>query len=1717
MKAWSARRRQVLAAAVIALVEARGERRAAAMPGGGQVVAGSAGISSSGNAMVVRQTTNRAIINWNQFSIGTGESVTFDLPSKLSAVLNRVTTLTPSEIDGTLSSNGSVYLVNPSGIIIGPHGEIDTQSFVASSLDVNDTVFMGGGNLAFAGSSSAAVVNEGTINAMGGSVVLMAQTVQNSGQISARGGSVNLAAGSEVLLQQSSTPGFTVRVVGSGSVSNSGLVQATMAQLAANGGNAMALAINNTGIVRATRVKNVGGHIYLSAGGGEASNNGTLDASSSAGAGGEIVMTGKDVMVGSGSQLLATGTTGGGEILVGGSWENEDSSVPESVGAVVEKGAVLDASATQSGAGGTIVVRSDVENADSVTRAYGTFLAQGAGDGIGGRVETSGHWLDAGGATVSAAGPGGAGKWLLDPYNLVINSSTTNGINETSSPWVPTFSGANVDAADIDTALNGNNSVTIYTGGNSGGGDSGNITVNAPINKATGSGNVTLTLRADNNIIINDPITATSGELNIVLDSHYSTGGTTAGLIILDSNLSTNGGNVSFGTDRTYNGALIGGDVYLNASSAQIISTAPSGAGTGGSVTVWGQVLIANPNGLAIDTAGGAVNFESTVDSGDTYSLGADGSVTWTQAVTDAQSGTAAGTSVGDTYLATITTSLQNQIAANAAGYQPAWLGGHRPIVGGTTSQIWYWVTGPLGQANGGLGTAFFTEYYTDQVFNAPDGTPINGAFTNWNNGEPNNDGGVNTTQAAETSLQFTGTNALWNDISANDNYPYVVQKNLAPSAMTINAGAGRVTFAGLVGSNKPLASLTITGPVTVSGGGITTTGAQTYNNPITLASSSTYFAATASDLTIGSNISYTLGTPGTVTLKSSGSVILSANTVISGAGSGGLGVTLDAAAYGGTSGAIVLDAGSGIDSYGGNVVMGGGSTPGSLPAYGTATYLDGVALEEATISTETGSLTIDGQGYSGGGGENAGVLISRSGGSGVGSSITSGGGAILIEGTGGSSSAGSPGVVINFGSAVTATGGANLTITGVGGSGSGTGNSGVVVDGSNEQVDSGTLTIDGTAGGGTAGMGVSGLSGAQIESTDGGPIFITGVENSGGTGLVLGGGAIVGGASAGNVTIEANTWNVASDTQIQGTGALTIFPASAGTSIGLGDGANGTLDLDSTTLGTIQSGFSGITFGDSAHTSGIQVGTTNLGGNVKLIAGTGGIAVDGNLFVFDELSLSSSGPVTQSAPISAQSLLLSGSGSVTLSDSNNSVETVAGNVSGPGVEFVDFSSLTVGSVSGTNGLSDSAGAVTLVSGSDIVLSQGVSGTGSGTTVVLAAGGNFVNSVGSGAIGTGSGRFLVYSTNPADDTDGGLSAGHLYDETYTGNPPGSIAAGGNLFLFSYSPVLTFTADGKSKVYGQANPALTYQVAGLVNGDTLGAAISGTPAVSTNATVDSGVGNYAITPGAGTLDSLMGYSFDFVAGNLSVTQAPLTITANDASKVYGAALPTFSAGFSGLLNGDSSSVVSGLQFSSSGSAGSGVGEYSITPGGASAANYSISYVGGTLTVTPAPLTIAAVNQARVLNVPNSALSVDFIGLVNADVPGDVPGVTLSTTAQTSSPAGNYPIIVSGGVNGNYDITRVDGTLTVAPLPTEAIQGEWETVQQSAPNFGVVQTSILPTAQTGEQSPAMGLPGNLALQANIPGRVRGRGNIALSREQMMRNAIAHVSSFDVGGAR
>jgi len=171
----------------------------------------------------------------------------------------------------------------------------------------------------------------------------------------------------------------------------------------------------------------------------------------------------------------------------------------------------------------------------------------------------------------------------------------------------------------------------------------------------------------------------------------------------------------------------------------------------------------------------------------------------------------------------------------------------------------------------------------------------------------------------------------------------------------------------------------------------------------------------------------------------------------------------------------------------------------------------------------------------------------------------------------------------------------------------------------------------------------------------------------------------------------------------------------------------------------------------------------------------------------------------------------------------------------------------------------------------------------------------------------------------------------------------------------------------------------------------------------------------------------------------VNQAPLTITADDQSKAYGAALPTLTASYSGFVNGDTPSSLDTLPtLSTSASAASHVAgsPYAITAGGAAGSNYSISYVAGNLTVTAVTLTASADDLSRLQGEANPPLTYTLSGFVNGDSTSVVSGTpTLSTTATINSPDGQYPIDITVGtlIAADYDFTTVDGTLTVANTP------------------------------------------------------------------------------------
>lgn len=235
------------------------------LPSGGSVTSGEASISYGDTSVDVSSETVKTIIDWQGFSVGEGFSANFAQPGSASAVLNRVTSGAASEIYGTLSSNGQVFLINPNGVLIGSSGVVDTAGFVASTLDVADSAFLAGEDLTFSGSSDATVVNLGSIGVGSGDVFLIAQAVANAGSIS--GGTVGLAAGNSVLLASSGDerifvdPAAAYSVDGTG-VDNSGLIEAVSSELKA-AGNVYSLAINNSGSLKANTAIAEGGRILL--------------------------------------------------------------------------------------------------------------------------------------------------------------------------------------------------------------------------------------------------------------------------------------------------------------------------------------------------------------------------------------------------------------------------------------------------------------------------------------------------------------------------------------------------------------------------------------------------------------------------------------------------------------------------------------------------------------------------------------------------------------------------------------------------------------------------------------------------------------------------------------------------------------------------------------------------------------------------------------------------------------------------------------------------------------------------------------------------------------------------------------------------------------------------------------------------------------------------------------------------------------------------------------------------------------------------------------------------------------------------------------------------------------------------------------------------------------------------------------------------------------
>lgn len=310
-------------------------------PQGGAVQAGSATLIQSGvSRLDVVQSSPRAVINWRSFGIGATEHVNFVQPSAAAATLNRVVGAESSEILGRLTANGTVFLINPNGILIGPGARIDVGSLIAATADISNENFMAGRyHFDRVVNRDAVIVNRGEITAAaGGLVALVAPGVENSGIIRAQLGKVALASGNaftldlfgdklisfavddKVAARLTDTAGRPLAAY----VNQAGVVEADGGSvlIAANAAQAVVESVVNvSGVVRATSFEQRNGEIVLHGGdAGAVRVAGTLDVSGKASgqSGGGVHVLGADVALESGGRIDASGEARGGTVEVSG-------------------------------------------------------------------------------------------------------------------------------------------------------------------------------------------------------------------------------------------------------------------------------------------------------------------------------------------------------------------------------------------------------------------------------------------------------------------------------------------------------------------------------------------------------------------------------------------------------------------------------------------------------------------------------------------------------------------------------------------------------------------------------------------------------------------------------------------------------------------------------------------------------------------------------------------------------------------------------------------------------------------------------------------------------------------------------------------------------------------------------------------------------------------------------------------------------------------------------------------------------------------------------------------------------------------------------------------------------------------------------------------------------------------------------------------------------
>ncbi len=1645
---------------------------AQSLPAGGTVVSGTVTIgATSPTSLTVNQSSSTGIVNWSSFSVGQGNQVQFNNGS--GATLNRVTGNVPSSIDGLVSATGSVYLVNPAGVVVGPSGVVKTGgSFVASTLDVKDADFQAGGALTFSGNSNASVVNLGKIGASKGDVVLIARQVRNDGSLTARNGSVAMASGSEVVLSDGSLGNGKVlvrRPAQDGEIRNSGAIRAAEVELRANGGNVYALAGNTGGAIRATGFASKGGRIFLTAEGGSVSVTqklvarriqadvasapkragvasrrsfaggdvaisgdkvtvgGTIEAKGRGGAGGTVVITGKDVVLASGAAIDASGTSGGTVLIGGDRLGGSDAALkflPQTIAnaqnTTIEAGATIRADGT-SGAGGNVVVWSD-----GTTSFGGAISTQGLG---GGFIETSGHVFNFTGGSVNA---GWGGAWLLDPVDLTIDATL---------------------AASIATALNGGSNVTQLTSA-SGSGGSGDITVASAISWLTSA---TLTLSAYRNIAVNANITSTGG----------------GGVVLRADNAGTGMGTVTFGGGQVSTAGTV--SIFYNPTGSNSTVnttkyTAPTW--TNFSTNVAGGATLNTY--MLVNTAYDLQNMQNYVSG--SYALGRDIDAT----ATAAWNGGAGFAPVGvpgaefngsfDGQGHTISGLVINRPAVDfAALFGILGSGGavrNVGLLGGS-------VTGRVAAAalvGGNYGT-IANAYATGTVASTNSGA---GGLVGFNYGLITQS---HATGAVTATISMAGGLVGFNDSDITQSYAsgVVIAPDLVGGLVGYSWGSITQSYAtgAVSGANQ------VGGLVGQSEGSIV----QSYATG--LASGTSYVGGLVG---LGwGNIAQSYATGAVSGVNEVGG--------LAGYYAGSIAQSYAAGAVTGTSrvgGLVGFASGDIARSYT------TGAVSGVSEVGGLVGYSEGYISQSFATGPVIGTANVGGLVGDNANGDPDSVLLS------FWDSYSTGQAAGIGAGT-------APSGLTAITSDPAQSGAANYAFSQSAYAG---------FDFTAGNASTGWFMIDGRTrpfGQWEYSTNIANAHQLQLMAMDLGANYKLAADVDFSSGLAMGGtypgmwastgflpigdlaspftGNFAGqGHVISNLAINLPSTNYIGLFGYVGAGATVSNLALQGSTVIGAQYTGGLAGLNNGAISNVS--FSGAVSGTDRV--GGLVGKNNAGRNISNASAAGAVTVTTGLgggLVGENLGEISNGVAAANVVgMAANSSTMGGlvgwnngtasiiqnsyaTGSVTAGTGTTRAGGLAGQNNGTIVKSYATGNVTAGS-QGTGGLvgyntstitqsyaagtvnaSAIAGGLVGINGASGTITQTYS-TGTVTATSVAgglAGGNMgsitqsywdtTTSGRSVAVGSGNSTGIMGLTtsqmqNPAD-----------YATTYAAWDFATIwsapSAGYYPQLYGVNYVLQVDPANASRVYGEANPAFTYSIYGFHAGDT--AEIVNGLVVSTAATTASNVGSYAINANGGSAVSASGQAYRFVEApaTLSVTPRAVTVVADAGSRNYGSANPalTYQVGGSGLVNGD---TLSG-ELATAATAASNVGIYGIEQGTlAASGNYALSYVSADLTITPRAIIVAADAKNRAYGDANPALTyhVGGSGLVN----GDTLSGELVTSATTSSDVGVYGITQGTlSASSNYAFTFVGANLTVGPAAT-------------APTIRVPTGSYLPSRVT-----------------------------------------------------